>query len=181
MKKELMNKTEEKLFKYYNDKKKIHKLERMSEDLEEQIKKIDNQIRNVHNYITLDTDLPAVGTGERVQTSISSSSYMEREMENEVTKLENRKVEKIKEKINLENKIMDIQSFIRSMETNLEYLSEEDKRLIEFIYGSKKKVPYVADKLNMSVCTCYRRKDDILINISQFMWIFEKEEEIKAV
>ena len=102
-------------------------------------------------------------------------------MENEVTKLENRKVEKIKEKINLENKIMDIQSFIRSMETNLEYLSEEDKRLIEFIYGSKKKVPYVADKLNMSVCTCYRRKDDILINISQFMWIFEKEEEIKAV
>lgn len=181
MKKELMNKTEEKLFKYYNDKKKIHKLERMSEDLEEQIKKIDNQIRNVHNYITLDTDLPAVGTGERVQTSRSGSSYMEKQMEEEVTKLEKRKADKIKEKINLENKIMDIQSFIRSMETNLEYLSEEDKRLIEFIYGSKKKVPYVADKLNMSLCACYRRKDDILINISQFMWIFEKEEEIKAV
>ena len=181
MEKDSLKRTEEELIKYYEEKNKIHKLIRRVEDLEEQILKIDNQIRNVHNYITLDTDLPAVGTGERVQTSISSSSYMEREMENEVTKLENRKVEKIKEKINLENKIMDIQSFIRSMETNLEYLSEEDKRLIEFIYGSKKKVPYVADKLNMSLCACYRRKDDILINISQFMWIFEKEEEIKSV
>lgn len=181
MEKELMNKTEEKLFKYYNDKKKIHKLERMSEDLEEQIKKIDNQIRNVHNYITLDTDLPAVGTGERVQTSISSSSYMEREMENEVTKLENRKVEKIKEKINLENKIMDIQSFIRSMETNLEYLSEEDKRLVEFLYGEKMKVPYVAMRLNQAQATCYRRKEDVLENIADLMWIFESEEEKQAV
>lgn len=181
MEKDSLKRTEEKLFKYYNDKKKIHKLERMSEDLEEQIKKIDNQIRNVHNYITLDTDLPAVGTGERVQTSISSSSYMEREMENEVTKLEKRKVQKIKEKISIENNISDIQSFIRSMETNLEYLSEEDKRLVEFLYGEKMKVPYVAMILNQAQATCYRRKEDVLENIADLMWIFESEEEKQAV
>ena len=181
MEKDSLKRTEEELIKYYEEKNKIHKLIRRVEDLEEQILKIDNQIRNVHNYITLDTDLPAVGTGERVQTSISSSSYMEREMENEVTKLENRKVEKIKEKINLENKIMDIQSFIRSMETNLEYLSEEDKRLVEFLYGEKMKVPYVAMRLNQAQATCYRRKEDVLENIADLMWIFESEEEKQAV
>ena len=173
MEKELMDKTEEKLFKYYNDKKKIHKLERMSEDLEKQIKKIDNQIRNVHNYITLDTDLPAVGTGERVQTSRSGSSYMEKQMEEEVTKLEKRKVDKIKEKINLENKIMDIQSFIRSMETNLEYLSEEDRKLIDYVYGDKMKIPYVATRMNSAQATLYRRHDAVLNNIGELMWMFE--------
>lgn len=181
MEKELMNKTEEQLFKYYENKRKINKLNRMNDDLEEQIQKIDNQIRNVHKYITLDTDLPAVGTGERVQTSMSGSSYMEKQMEEEVTKLEKRKVQKIKDKIEVENMISDIQSFIRSMEANLEYLSEEDKRLVEFLYGEKMKVPYVAMILNQAQATCYRRKEDVLENIADLMWIFESEEEKQAV
>ena len=67
------------------------------------------------------------------------------------------------------------------METNLEYLSEEDKRLVEFLYGEKMKVPYVAMILNQAQATCYRRKEDVLENIADLMWIFESEEEKQAV
>ena len=130
-------------------------------------------MRNVHKYIHLDTMPPGSGCGERVQTSISGTSYMEKQMEQEITKLERRKIEKIKSKIKTENKIADMQSFIRIMDTNIENLSEEDKRFIEYFYGAKKKIPFIAMKLNLAQATCYRRREEIVINIADLMWIYE--------
>ena len=96
-KQNLFKYTENQLYRYYEYKNKIHKLKIKVEDLEQQIISLDNQMRNVHKYIDLDTMPPGgAGIGERVQTSISGTSYMEKQMEQEVTKLEKRKVEKIK-------------------------------------------------------------------------------------
>lgn len=173
MEEKLFKKTEEQLYRYYEYKNKIYKLERKVEDLEEQIQKIDNQMRNVHKYIHLDTDLPATGTGEKVQTSISGTSYMEKQMEQEVTKLEKRKIEKIKSKIKTENKISDMKSFIKIMDTNIEHLLEEDKRFIEYLFGSKASIPYIAIKLNMAQATAYRKKDDLIENIADSMWMYK--------
>ena len=173
MEKELFQKTEGQLYRYYRYKKQISKKYRKVETLEEQIKTIDNQISNVHNYITLDTMPPGAGCGERVQSSISGSSYMEKQMENEVTKLEKRKVEKIKQKIKTESKIMEMQSFIRIMDTNIESLREEDKRFIEYFYGEGQNVPYIAMQLNLSVPTCYRHREELVENIADFMWMYK--------
>lgn len=170
----LFGKTEGQLYRYYEYKNKIHKFERKVEDLEQQIISLDNQMRNVHKYISLDTMPPGgAGTGERVQTSISGTSYMEKQLEQEVTKLENKKVEKIKAKLKTEAKIMDMQSFIRRMNTNLENLCEEDKRFIEYFYGTKKKIPYIAMQLNWAVATCYRRREEIVRNIEDSMWMYK--------
>lgn len=173
MQEQLLKKTENQLYRYFEYKRKIRQSERRVEDLDEQIRNIDNQMRNVHKYIHLDTMPPSVGCGERVQTSISGTSYMEKQMEQEVTKLEKRKIQKIKSKIKTENKIADMRSFIRNMDTNIEYLSEEDKRFIEFFYGAKKKIPYISMQLNLAIATCYRRKDEIVNNIGNLMWIFD--------
>ena len=167
------SKTEGQLYRYFEYKNKIHKFKRKVEDLEQQIISLDNQMRNVHKYIHLDPDLPAAGTGERVQTSISGTSYMEKQLEQEVTKLEKRKVEKIKNKIKTENKIADMQSFIRIMDTNIENLSEEDKRFIEYFYGAKKKIPFIAMQLNWSVPTAYRRREELVKNIEESMWMYK--------
>ena len=172
-KQNLFKYTENQLYRYYEYKNKIHKLKIKVEDLEEQIISLDNQMRNVHKYIDLDTMPPGSGCGERVQTSISGTSYMEKQLEQEVTKLEKRKVEKIKNKIKTENKIADMQSFIRIMDTNIENLSEEDKRFIEYFYGAKKKIPYIALQLNWSIPTTYRRREELVKNIEDSMWMFK--------
>lgn len=170
----LFSKTEGRLYRYFEYKNKIHKFERKVEDLEQQIISLDNQMRNVHKYINLDTMPPGgTGVGERVQTSISGTSYMEKQMEQEVTKLERRKIEKIKSKIKTENKIMEMQSFIRIMDTNIENLSEEDKRFIEYFYGAKKKIPFIAMQLNLSIPTCYRHREELVKNIADSMWMFK--------
>ena len=173
MEENTFKKTESKLYRYYEYKSKIQKLRRKVDDLEDQINTLDNQIRNVHKYINLDTMPPGSGCGERVQTSISGTSYMEKQMEQEVTKLEKRKVEKIKNKIKTENKIADMQSFIRIMDTNIENLSEEDKRFIEYFYGAKNKIPFISMQLNLAVATCYRRREEIVRNIADSMWMFK--------
>ncbi|NFS12801.1 transcriptional regulator [Clostridium botulinum] len=173
MEKELFKKTEGQLYRYYRYKKQISKKYRKVETLEEQIKAIDNQMRNVHNYISLDTMPPGAGCGERVQASISGSSYMEKQMDQEVTKLEKRKVEKIKQKIKTESKIMEMRSFIRIMDTNIESLREEDKRFIELKYGDKKEVPYIAMQLNMAQATAYRHREELVENIADSMWMYK--------
>ena len=172
-KQNLFKYTENQLYRYYEYKNKIHKLKIKVEDLEQQRISLDNQMRNVHKYISLDTMPPGSGCGERVQTSISGTSYMEKQMEQEVTKLEKRKVEKIKNKIKTENKIADMQSFIRIMDSNIENLSEEDKRFIEYFYGAKKKIPFIAMQLNIAQATCYRRREEIVRNIEDSMWMYE--------
>lgn len=173
MEEKLFKKTEGQLYRYYEYKNKIQKYKRKVEDLEDQINTLDNQMRNVHKYMRLDTMPPSAGCGERVQTSISGTSYMEKQMEQEVTKLERRKVEKIKNKIKTENKIMDMQHFIRIMNANIENLSEEDKRFIEYFYGAKKKIPYIAIQLNLSVPTAYRKREELVKNIEDSMWMYK--------
>lgn len=169
---ELFRKTEGQLYRYYRYKSKIQKQKRKVEILEQQIQDLDNQMRNVHKYINLDTMPPGAGISDGVQTSISGSSYMEKQMEREVDKLEKRKVEKIKSKIKTESKIMDMQSFIRIMDTNIEMLVEEDKRFVEYFYGAKKKIPYIAMQLNIAIATAYRKREDLVKNIADFMdWI----------
>lgn len=173
MEKELFKKTEGQLYRYYRYKKQISKKYRKVETLEEQIKAIDNQMRNVHNYISLDTMPPGAGCGERVQASISGSSYMEKQMEQEVTKLEKRKVEKIKQKIKAESKIMEMKSFIRMIDTNIESLREEDKRFIEYFYGENRNIPFIAMQLKLSLPTCYRHREELLENIADSMWMYK--------
>ena len=173
MENKLFQKTEGQLSRYYEYKSKIQKFRRKADDLEDQIISLDNQMRNVHKYINLDTMPSSAGCGERVQSSISGTSYMEKQMEQEVTKLEKRKIEKIKAKIKTENKIADMQSFIRIMDSNIENLSEEDKRFIEYLFGSTSSIPYIAMKLNMAQATAYRRKDDLIKNIADSMWMYK--------
>lgn len=173
MEDELFRKTEGQLYRYYRYKNKIQKQIRKVEILEQQIENLDNQMRNVHKYINLDTMPPGAGISDGVQSSISGSSYMEKQMEREVDKLEKRKVEKIKSKIKTESKIMDMQSFIRIMDTNIEGLLEEDKRFIELKYGDEKEVPYIAMQLNMAQATAYRHRQELIENIADSMWMYK--------
>lgn len=171
MDKELFKKTEGRLYRYFRYKKEIQNMKRRIEFLENQIKDIDISIRNVHKYINVDPYQNGAGISERIQTSSTGTSYVESEMEREVTKLEKEQCNMVKSTLKLKAKIREKEFYVKSMDTNLEMLSEEDKRFIELKYGDEKEVPIIADKLSMARATAYRKREELVENISQFMYL----------
>ena len=54
------------------------------------------------------------------------------------------------------------------MEFNINMLNEEDKRFIQLKYEDKINMPEVATRLNISQATTYRKREELVKNISQF-------------
>ncbi|WP_315065588.1 hypothetical protein [uncultured Clostridium sp.] len=76
MDKELFKKTEGRLYRYFKYKKEIHSLRRRVELLKNQIKDIDDSIKNVHKYINVYPYQNGVGISKKVQTSRNGTSYI---------------------------------------------------------------------------------------------------------
>ena len=161
------------IYRYFKYKKEIYSLRRRAELLKNQIKDIDNSIQNVHKYINVDPYQNGVGISEKVQTSMNGTSYIESEMEKEVTKLEKEQSNKIKSMHKLEVRIREMESYIRSMEINIEMLNQEDKCFLELKYRDEKEVAAIADKLNMARATAYRKREELVESISKFMYLIK--------
>lgn len=168
MEKELFQKTEGKLYRYFRYKKDILNSKRRIEFLENKIIEIDNRTRNVHKYINVDPYQNGAGISERVQTSSTGNSYVESEMIKEVTKLEKEKCNTIKTILKLEAKIRQKEYFIRNMDNNIELLNEEDKIFVELKYGDEKSILYIHQKLNMAQATAYRKREEIVQTIAEY-------------
>lgn len=171
MDKRLFREIEGRLYRYFRDKKEICNLIRKVELLEKQIKDIDESIRNVHKYICVDPYQNGSRISERVQTSRNGISYVEIEMEREVIKLEKEQCNMMKSILKTQSKIREKESYIKCMDANIEMLQEEDRRFIELKYEDEKKVPEIAYKLNMARATAYRKREELVKNILQFMFL----------
>ncbi len=104
---------------------------------------------------------------------MNGTSYIESEMEKEVTKLEKEQSNKIKSMHKLEVRIREMESYIRSMEINIEMLNQEDKCFLELKYRDEKEVAAIADKLNMARATAYRKREELVESISKFMYLIK--------
>lgn len=158
-------KIEGKLYNYYRYKNEIGKLKATMENMEKHIKEIGDRIKNAHNYINLDVDIASVCIGKRVQTSSNSTSYFERQLEHEVTKLQREKIDKIKRLYKMDRRIRDMEGLICEMDYYLSPLDLEDKKLIELRYRYKKNFSAMAIEMNMSSSTAHRRKEKIISNL----------------
>ena len=167
--KDLFDKTEDKIKRYFKAKDNIEYMTNRIKWLEEDIKDLEIMIRNVHNYIDVDPYQNGAGLYERVQTSVDGTSYVEREMENEVTKLQKRQIDNIKKINKLKLRKKEETAFTRKIDVNLRMLrEEEDRRFIEFVYGDKEDIPIVAYKMNISRSTAYRKRDELIESIANF-------------
>ncbi len=169
MDKDLFRKTESRIYRYFRYKRDILNSKRRIEFLESEVKEIDDSIRNVHKYINVDPYQNGAGLSERVQTSTNGTSYVESEMIKEVSKLEKEQCDIMKSILKQQSKIREKEAYIKSMDANIEMLNEEDKRFVELKYGDEEEVPAIADKLNMARATAYRKREDLIENISRFM------------
>jgi hypothetical protein len=169
MDKELFKKTEGRVYMNFKYKREIYSLRKRVEVIENQIKDIDDSIRNVHKYINVDPYQNGVEILEKVQTSRNCASYMEIEMEKEITKLEKEQSNKIKSMHKFEVRIRDMEFYVRNMGIYIEMLSEEDKKFIEYKYGKGKKVSYIAMELSVAIATIYRKQEELVRNIACYI------------
>ncbi|MCS4471119.1 hypothetical protein JQ038_10310 [Clostridium botulinum] len=86
MDKETFRRTERMLYVYYRNLKEMEKLEYICNRLEQQKEKIRKDIQETN--IDLEEESISISYSERIQTS-SISSHCDREIENQITKLEN--------------------------------------------------------------------------------------------
>lgn len=166
MDKELFRKTEGKLYRYFQSKKKIYSLNNEIANMEHRKEIIEYDIKHIN--VTIDYYQNGTGIQERVQTSPTGSSYAEMEMCREIEKLEREHIIVTKKILKNKAKIRELESFIEHMNENIGQLQEEDKRFIELKYGDKKNLLYISIKLNMSKTTAYRKREELVENIAEY-------------
>ena len=166
MDKDLFRKTEGKLYRYYQSKKKIRELNNEISSLEYHKERVEYDIR--HANVTIDYYQNGTGLQERVQSSPSGSSYAETEMCKEIEKLEREHLRINKKILKIKAKIRELEEFIRHMNEIVEQLNEEDKRFIELKYGDKKSMIYISMKLNMAQATTYRKREELIESIAEY-------------
>ncbi|WP_288326612.1 transcriptional regulator [uncultured Clostridium sp.] len=162
MDKELYKKVENKLYQYYEEKSYRERLKNKVAILEKQIEQIEDQMKNIHNYVHLDYYQAGTGIGPGIQGNSDNSSYFEKEMIREVTKLQKEKANKIKNKIKTENRIMNTELFISSMNNIIKEMDDEDKEYLIYRYRKKYSDIQISVLMNYSNATASRRRKSIL-------------------
>ncbi|NFE74693.1 hypothetical protein FC758_12390 [Clostridium botulinum] len=154
---------EKRIIRYFRDKKNIARLESKINLLKKQFEKINHDIENVHNNIRLDVMPPSLGISDGVQTGFNSTSYFEKQLEMEVTKLEKIKFQVFKEKIRCSLRKNELEKYIQAVEFAFNELDQEEREFIYYLYDKKKNIKYISNIfLNVSESTAYRMKNRIL-------------------
>lgn len=164
--KNIFRKTEAELYRYFDYKKEIIKLQNKIKYQRDRLSKIELDIKSVN--VTIDYYQNGVGISERVQTSPSGSSFVEEQMCKEISKLEKEYLIINKKILKNNHRLREVEGYINNMEINLSTLSEEDIRYIELKYGDKKSILAISQKLNIAQATAYRKREEIISNIAEF-------------
>ena len=126
-----------------------------------------------HTNVRIDPYQNGIGINERVQTSSTGTSYAEKEIMKEIERLEKERVSIIKQILKYKAKKRELENYISNIEFNINMLNEENKRFLELKYSDEAGVVEIAHKMNMSLATVYRIREEIIKNIANFMNIIK--------
>jgi len=165
--KDLFKKTEGRLYRHYRNKKEIEKLKSRVVLLWKQKEQIEQDIRTTN--VKIDYYQSGMALGERVQTSSTGTSYAEREIIKAIEKLERELIQKKKKILKLEARIREKEEQIADMDYNISMLSEEYKRFLEWKYGERKSIDWIATEMYGGArTTAYRKREELVESIAQW-------------
>ncbi|QEK13768.1 hypothetical protein FQB35_15405 (plasmid) [Crassaminicella thermophila] len=148
----------------YRHFKKIKRIERLKYDIEntkQTIHKIQQDLRNVN--VELSDCVKAIDySQDRVQSSIVTSSAVERELERITDKLLNELKYKIQRKYKLKARLRKIEEDVKRIEKIFVDLTEEEKLIVELKYGEKKTIRQIERILPYAKTTIHRKKREII-------------------
>lgn len=166
MDKKIFEKTEWKLYRYFEKDKKIKSLDNKIRLLESHIKLINEKIKNMD--ISIPIESRSISFDEKVQVSNDGTSYVERTMINIIDRLEREIINNKNEIIKLEELIRKIKEDNKMLDDYIIYLNNDYKNFLEYKYRDKLKNWQIANKLNISEVTCTRIKRELINDISRW-------------
>ena len=166
MEKKIFEKTEWKLYRYFEKDKKIKSLDNKIRLLESHIKLIHEKIKNMD--ISIPIESRSISFDEKVQVSNDCTSYVERTMINIIDRLEREIINNKDEIIKLEELIRKIKEDNKMLDDYIIYLNNNYKNFLEYKYRDKLKNWQIANKLNISEVTCTRIKRELINDISRW-------------
>lgn len=166
MDKKIFEKTEWKLYRYFEKDKKIKSLDNKIRLLESHIKLINEKIKNMD--ISIPIESRSISFDEKVQVSNDGTSYVERTMINIIDRLEREIINNKDEIIKLEELIRRIKEDNKMLDDYIIYLNNNYKNFLEYKYRDKLKNWQIANKLNISEVTCTRIKRELINDISRW-------------
>ena len=166
MDKKIFEKTEWKLYRYFEKDKKIKSLDNKIRLLESHIKLINEKIKNMD--ISIPIESRSISFDEKVQVSNDGTSYVERTMINIIDRLEREIINNKDEIIKLEELIRKIKEDNIMLYDYIIYLNNDYKNFLEYKYRDKLKNWQIANKLNISEVTCTRIKRELINDISRW-------------
>ena len=166
MDKKIFEKTEWKLYRYFEKDKKIKSLDNKIRLLESHIKLINEKIKNMD--ISIPIESRRISFDEKVQVSNDGTSYVERTMINIIDRLEREIINNKDEIIKLEELIRKIKEDNKMLDDYIIYLNNDYKNFLEYKYRDKLKNWQIANKLNISEVTCTRIKRELINDISRW-------------
>ena len=172
MDKELFRKTEGMLYGYYRDKNRLESVKKEITTVSNLINTIERNIRTCN--ISIDPYQRGTGEGERVQTSSSNSSYVEKAIIKAIDDMEKEKAQRTKKLYKLKCEERNLIYKIEKVEGNIGMLKDEYKKFLELKYnilpGEKRGMRDIALELNMSKNKAYDLREDLIKNIAEYRW-----------
>ncbi len=171
--KEIFKKTERMLYAYYSDKKEMLNIESEISVLEDNIKELEYDITHTKVNITEEECYQgSSGAEERVQSSVNAESHAEKVIIKAIEKLERERADTIGRLNGQKGKIRRIKRKYARMEDNINKLREDLQQFLKYKYQDKLSIPQIAMRLNYSDATASRRRNELVLNVAQFMhWI----------
>lgn len=172
MDKELFRKTEGMLYGYYRDKNRLDSVRKEINTVSNLINTIERNIRTCN--VRIDPYQAGAGEGERVQTSSSNSSYVEKAIIKAIDDMEKEKAQRTKKLYKLQCEERNLIYKIEKVEGNIGMLKDEYKKFLELKYnrlpGEKIGMRDIALELNMSKNKAYELREDLIKNIAEYRW-----------
>lgn len=157
---EKFKKTEGRVYRYFENISKISVLEKEIVELDKRYDNVEDILKN--SNFDFDISIGSPGFEERVQTSCSGESAIEKQILNQAERL--LKEQKLIRKKQFKNKIQ-----INELERNniklrvaIAMLQEDDKKFIYYKYHKKMPIEGIAEALNLSIRTTYRLRKQII-------------------
>lgn len=167
MDKQEFKETEEKVKRYYQKENKIKSIKKTIKILDEQIKKIEKDLRECNFSIDPEESMTA-SFGERVQTSRGGGSYAEREIMR-VTEMKIRRVTEKKIEIEKQEELLDtIERDISEIEDVIAQLSPDHKEILEKKYGKKYNEYKIAYEIHLSQSQVNKKIRQALKSINEW-------------
>lgn len=165
----MFRKTEKKLYDYYEDIKKKKIIKNNIEDLKTAIERKKEQIRNCD--ISIDADIQSAPITERVQTSPTGESAVERSIDRGITILETELNHYKKQLQKEETGLINIDLKISKVKHIIDILNEDYKYFIRLKYEQRLNDNQIADKMHVSLKSAYNKRIKVIKEIIRFKMI----------